>query len=237
MGVGENSKPGSAQVGRSANGAASLPDWGEMRYLDSKFQRDMINDARFATAIGMFDAYNEQDPHRETWQGEQVSKELLYARRMSERLQSYMPDAPEYLVLAARCQHIGRWEIPRNTYAMDRKGYLQWRNQLKVHHTQIAGRIMREAGYDDDTISHVNSLLLKEALFQHRPDTQALEDVICLVFIEYYLEEFAEKHDDKKLVDILRKTLHKMSAKAIEAAGKIAVSDRVASLIGQAVAR
>jgi len=196
----------------------------------------MTNEERFAKVIAMFDDYNQKDPHLETWQGQQIPKELLYAQRMSERLKSYMPDAPEYLVLAARCQHIGRWEIPRNTYAMDRKGYLQWRNQLKVHHCNIADRIMRSYGYDDETIQKVKSLLVKEQLFHHRPDTQALEDVICLVFIEFYLEEFATKHDDAKLVEILRKTLHKMSAKAIEAAGKIPVSERVAALIGQAVA-
>jgi hypothetical protein len=196
----------------------------------------MTNEERFAKVIAMFDDYNQKDPHLETWQGQQIPKELLYAQRMSERLKSYMPDAPEYLVLAARCQHIGRWEIPRNTYAMDRKGYLQWRNQLKVHHCNIADRIMRSYGYDDETIQKVKSLLTKEQLFHHRPDTQALEDVICLVFIEFYLEEFATKHDDAKLVEILRKTRRKMSAKAIEAAGRIPVSERVAALIGQAVA-
>lgn len=196
----------------------------------------MTNEERFAKVIAMFDDYNQKDPHLETWQGQQIPKELLYAQRMSERLKSFMPDAPEYLVLAARCQHIGRWEIPRNTYAMDRKGYLQWRNQLKVHHGNIADRIMRSYGYDEETIQKVKSVLVKEQLFHHRPDTQALEDVICLVFIEFYLEEFATKHDDEKLVEILRKTLRKMSAKAIEAAGKIPVSERVAALIGQAVA-
>jgi len=196
----------------------------------------MTHEERFATVIGMFDDYNQKDPHLETWQGQQIPKELLYAQRMSERLNSYMPDAPEYLVLAARCQHIGRWEIPRNTYAMDRKGYLQWRNQLKVHHSNIADRIMRSVDYDEETIQKVKSLLVKEQLLHHRPDTQALEDVICLVFIEYYLEEFASKHDDAKLVEILKKTLRKMSAKAIQAAGKIPVSERVAALIGQAVA-
>lgn len=196
----------------------------------------MTNEERFTKVIAMFDDYNQKDPHLESWQGQEIPKELLYAQRMSDRLKSYMPDAPEYLVLAARCQHIGRWEIPRNTYAMDRKGYLQWRNQLKVHHCNIADRIMRSYGYDDETIQKVKSLLVKEQLFHHRPDTQALEDVICLVFIEFYLEEFATKHDDAKLVEILRKTLRKMSAKAIEAAGKIPVSERVAALIGQAVA-
>src|SRR6185436_21064555 len=109
-----------------------------MRYLNQNFRRRMTHEERFAKVIAMFDDYNQKDPPLESWQGQEIPKELLYAQRMSERLKSYLPDAPEYLVLAARCQHIGRWEIPRNTYPMDRKGYLQWRNQLKVHHCNIA---------------------------------------------------------------------------------------------------
>ncbi|MBL0740317.1 DUF4202 domain-containing protein [Chryseolinea lacunae] len=190
---------------------------------------------RFDKAIVMFDAYNQNDPHLEEWNGESLPKELLYAQRMSERLKRFLPLGPEYMKLAARCQHIGRWEIPRNTYPMDRKGYLQWRNSLKAHHAKIAEEVLTRCGYDTDTIEKVKFLLLKKELLQHHPDTQVLEDVICLVFIEYYLEDFAARHDDDKVVDILRKTLKKMSGKAIEDAGKIAVSEKISALIGRAV--
>lgn len=194
----------------------------------------MITSDRFEKAITTFDAYNLNDPHQEELEGKLVSKELLYAQRMSQRLNDFYPAAPEYLRLAAHCQHIGRWEIPRESYPMDKKGYLQWRNVLKTHHAKLAEQILLSCRYDQTTIEKVKALLVKKELFSN-PDTQALEDVICLVFIQYYLEEFAEKHEPQKVVDILGKTLKKMSPRAIAEAAKIPVSERIKLLIHQAL--
>lgn len=189
---------------------------------------------RFEKAITTFDAYNLNDPHLEEVNGNLVSKEVLYAQRMSKRLDDFYPAAPEYLKLAAHCQHIGRWEIPRESYPMDKKGYFQWRNVLKTHHAKLAGQILVSCRYDETTIEKVKSLLQKKGLHAN-PDTQVLEDVICLVFIEHYLEDFAEKHEPQKVVDILQKTLKKMSSRAIEEAGRIPVSERIKILLHQAL--
>src|SRR6186713_2922538 len=194
----------------------------------------MIMTDQFEKAITTFDAYNLNDPHQEEVEGMLVSKEGLYAQRMSARLDDFYPGAPEYLKLAAHCQHIGRWEIPRESYPMDKKGYLQWRNVLKTHHAKLAGQILESCRYDESVIDKVKFVLVKKELYTN-PDTQVLEDVVCLVFIEYYLEEFAEKHEPEKVVDILQKTLKKMSARAMEEAGKIPVSERIRVLIHQAV--
>ena len=189
---------------------------------------------QFEKAITTFDAYNLNDPHQEVVDGILVSKEGLYAQRMSARLDDFYPSAPEYLKLAAHCQHIGRWEIPRESYPMDKKGYLQWRNVLKTHHAKLAEQILISCRYDAATIEKVKFLLLKKELFTN-PDTKVLEDVICLVFIEHYLEEFAEKHEPPKVIDILQKTLKKMSPRAIDEAAKIPVSERIKVLIHQAL--
>jgi len=194
----------------------------------------MVDTDRFETAITTFDAYNLNDPHQEEFEGKMVSKELLYAQRMSQRLDDFYPAAPEYLKLAAHCQHIGRWEIPRESYAMDKKGYLQWRNVLKTHHAKLAEQILQSCRYNEELIGKVKFLLVKKELYTNS-DTQILEDVICLVFIEYYLEEFAEKHEPQKVVDILQKTLKKMSPRAIEEAAKIPVSEKIKILIHQAI--
>lgn len=194
----------------------------------------MISSDQFEKAITTFDAYNLNDPHQEEYEGKLVSKEMVYAQRMSSRLSDFYPSAPEYLKLAAHCQHIGRWEIPRESYPMDKKGYLQWRNVLKTHHAKLAEQILISCRYDQGTIDKVKFLLLKKEL-NTNPDTKILEDVICLVFIEHYLEEFAEKHEPKKVIDILGKTLKKMSPRAIEEAGKIPVSEKIKILIQQAL--
>ncbi len=188
---------------------------------------------QFKKAIEAFDAYNENDPNKEEYKRDVFSKEVLYAQRMTDRLNHYAPEAPEYVNLAARCQHIGRWEIGRSNYPMDKKGYLQWRNQEKIHHAKIAEGILESCGYDAEVIDKVKFLVLKKELFTNT-DTQLLEDVICLVFIEFYLEAFAAKHEDEKVVDIIKKTLKKMSPKGIEATSSIAVSEKITLLIQQA---
>jgi hypothetical protein len=195
----------------------------------------MSLDQKLQCAFNSFDAYNSKDPHQETDNGKQVPKELLYAMRMTERLDAYAPDASVPIRIAARCQHIGRWEIARNSFPMDRKGYLQWRSKLALHHAEIASGILINCGFDQGTIDHVKFLLQKKELRQHHPDTQVLEDVICLVFIEHYLHDFALQHDDEKVVDILKKTITKMSPRAVEETGKIIMTEKVKNLIQQAV--
>ena len=190
---------------------------------------------RFDAAIARFDAYNSNDPNMDAFQTKWYPKEVLYAQRMSEKLEQFAGESPEYIRLAARCQHIGRWEIPRSSYPMDKKGYLQWRNTLKAHHAKIAEGILLECGYETETIEKVKFLLLKKEL-NRNADTQLLEDVICLVFVQYYLIDFASKHDDDKVIDILRKTMKKMSPKAIDAVGKISVHDKIEGLIQAAAA-
>ncbi|MBI1770389.1 MAG: DUF4202 domain-containing protein [Bacteroidetes bacterium] len=194
----------------------------------------MTDEARFKNAMNAFDQYNSEDPNKEIEDKEEIPKELLYAQRMTKQLLKYIPDSPDYLQLAARSQHIGRWEIARANYPMDKKGYFQWRNKLKEHHAAIAEPILKGCGYDELTIEKVKFLLLKKEL-TNNPDTQALEDVICLVFLEYYIDEFAAKHNDEKVIDILRKTIKKMSEKAIHSVAEIPLSDKIKSMIDEAV--
>lgn len=186
-------------------------------------------------AFTAFDAYNSKDPNKETYNGVEYPKEVLYGQRMTARLNQYAPDASVALQLAARCQHIGRWEIDRHSYPMDKKGYLQWRSMEKMHQAKVAEPILLACGYDQNTIEKVKFLLLKKELMTNA-ETKTLEDVVCLVFIEFYLNDFAAPHDDEKVIDILKKTIKKMTAHALEEASKIKVSKRMGRLIGLSVA-
>ena len=188
---------------------------------------------RFSKAIAAFDTYHQKDPNTDTEGGKLYPRELLYAMRMTDRLAKFAPEAQEAVKLAARCQHTGRWEIPREKYPMEKKGYLQWRNEEKFHHARIAENILTTCGYEPETIEKVKSLLLKKELFTNA-DTQLLEDVVCLVFIEHYLEDFTAKHDDDKVVDILKKTLRKMSAGGKKAVETLELSPKIRSLVKRA---
>ncbi len=185
---------------------------------------------KFEQAIAAFDRYNEGDPNHEEFEGKKFPKEILYAQRMTERLTHFEPSASEAVKLAARCQHIGRWEILRSSYPMDKKGYLQWRNAERIHHAKIAEQILIECGYEAETIERVKTLVLKKELATNA-QTQLLEDVVCLVFIEHYLDEFADKHETGKVIDIIQKTIKKMTPKAIAAVDHLQVSDKTKSLL------
>lgn len=186
-------------------------------------------------AIQAIDNANLLDPNTETYQNQTYAKVYLYSIRMTEVLNKFMPNAPEQLQIAARAQHICRWEIARNTYPMDRVGYLTWRNDLKIFHAKKTAAILKEVGYNDDFIAEVEFLIQKKQLKKNKL-TQALEDVICLVFLEFYFDDFAPKYDEAKLIDIVQKTWNKMSEQGHQAALQLNFSESALALIQKALA-
>ncbi|MDW5287681.1 DUF4202 domain-containing protein [Formosa sp. PL04] len=191
--------------------------------------------AKFEQAIALIDEKNAQDLNREISNGESMPKELLYSQRMTDCLLNYMPTASEVLQIAARAQHICRWEIPRNEYPMTKAGYMNWRNDLKKMHGNLTGEILESVDYETDFVERVQFLMSKKS-FKKDPDSQTLEDVVCLVFLQYYFEDFATKHDEEKLIDIVQKTWNKMSDAAHKKAMTLPFSEASFKLIQQALA-
>lgn len=181
------------------------------------------------------DKANGKDPNKETVDNLLVAKELIYGQRMTDTIENFEPDASEALKIAARSQHICRWEIPRDDYPTGRVGYLKWREDLKKFHAKKASEILENIGYDTETIDRVSFLLQKKKLKKDE-ETQTLEDVICLVFLKFYYPDFLTKHPDDKVIDILQKTWRKMSKKGHEAALQLSYSDKASDLIKQALA-
>lgn len=194
----------------------------------------MKNLEKFNKAIELFDQANSLDPNKEFFEGEEYPKELLYAIRMSEQLNKFAPDASEALQLTVRCQHICRWEIARDSYEMNRVGYLTWRKDLKDFHAKKAAEILNLVGYSNETIEQVEFLLLKKQL-KKNAETQTLEDVVCLVFLEFYFLKFSKKYAEEKLIDIIQKTWKKMSEKGHEAALKLDFPEAASALISKAL--
>ncbi len=193
----------------------------------------MATSGKLIRAFQLFDEANKQDPNTEMHEGRKYPKELLYAIRMTQKLNDFAPSATEALELAARCQHICRWEIPRDSYEMDRAGYLGWRQDLKKFHVQKATAILETVGYPRTTIDAVAFLLEKKQLKRNQ-DTQTLEDVVCLVFLEYYFEPFAKKHTEGKTIGVLRKTWRKMSERGQAAALRLPLSKKAGDLVAKA---
>jgi hypothetical protein len=190
---------------------------------------------RFEAAIRRFDEANREDPNREVFEGREHPRELLYAQRMTHWLDRLAPEASEPLRLAARSQHLCRWQIPRQQYPMDRAGYHRWRTRLYAFHAEKAGEILREVGYDPATVARVGELL-KKLRIKSDPEMQLLEDVICLVFLENYFADFSRRHDEAKLITILQKTWRKMSPQGQQAALQLPLSGEARALVEKALA-
>lgn len=193
-----------------------------------------MTDPRFIDALRRIDAVHAEDPRTDHDGERALPFELLYAERMSAWLARVAPEASIPLQLAVRAQHLRRWALPRDSYPIDRAGYHAWRSELKQRQAELAARLVEEAGFEPSTAQRVAALVRKEKL-KRDPETQALEDTTCLVFLAYYFDDFANEHDDDKLVDILAKTWRKMSPHGQRLTAELPLSPRAKALIERAL--
>ena len=189
---------------------------------------------RFERAKLAFDQLNALDPVQEMVDGIERPRLVVQADRLSSWIERLEPHASEALRLAARCQHIERWTIPREDFPPGRVGYLQWRTKLARFHADRSESILRGAGYDDVVVQAVRRIVTKQHLHSNT-DSQTMEDALCLVFLEFEFDAFLEKHPDQdKAVEILEKTWKKMSARGREAALTLSLSPRAKALVAAA---
>jgi hypothetical protein len=175
------------------------------------------DDGRFEATLERFDAAHREDPRSIVVDGVAVPWSAQYHRRLRHWVERLDPEASEPLRLAAACQHIRRWEVPRSDYDEGRRGYRRWRSDLSKRHAEIARGVLSDVGYDEDTIVRVETFLQKIGLARD-PEVQLFEDAICMVFFEMDYTDLVAKHDDEKMIDILRRTWAKMSPIGHEAA-------------------
>jgi len=189
---------------------------------------------RLRKAVAWIDEENSKDPNIIIFKGKEYPKELLYSMQMTGWLLKMNPASSVELQLATRSQHICRWMSPRDSYSMDKVGYIRWRTELKNFHAEKAASIVSKCGFHLITIDKVRSLIRKEKL-KEDPESQLLEDVVCLVFLENYFHDFSIKHDEDKVIDIVRKTWRKMSPKGREFAMKLELSEAVQAIVRKAI--
>lgn len=200
----------------------------------------MINQSStFAKALSLIDAANSEDPNRETSDGREWPKELLYSERMSDMLHRFAPDADEAVQLAIRAQHIERWKTPRNSYPEGRIGYLKWRKDLYGIQAATAAELLLQAECSEDVIDRVSNMIAKKNL-KASPDTQLLEDISALVFLEHYMLDFYTRHpdyDEEKWTGIIQKTWKKMSDDAHEfvLCGKLHLPEMLTKIVHKAL--
>ena len=200
---------------------------------DAGVTRTMTS-TRLEQILALIDAANACDPQLESWQGETRPREWVYGQRMTAWLPQVCPDASEALQIAARGQHIRRWEVPRDAYPPGREGYLKWRTFLYGFHADKVAELMCEAGYEAEEQQRVKTLIQKRGIKTDQ-EVQVLEDVICLVFLAHYFGDFAATQSPDKLVGIVRKTWAKMSERGHELALQLPFPASLQPLLAEAL--
>jgi hypothetical protein len=186
-------------------------------------------------AFELFDEYNKQDPNTILFDQSYYPAEYFYALQLYNWVKKLAPEAGESLLLAARCQHIGRWHIPREQYPSGKAGYLRWRADLAKFHANIAEELLKKAGFAASQIEEVRHILLKENL-KNDFQVQVMENALCLVFLEYQFEDFISKHEDEKVVRIVQKSWKKMTEPGRTAALALSYSPKAHALLQRALA-
>ncbi|MGO2275354.1 MULTISPECIES: DUF4202 domain-containing protein [Pseudoalteromonas] len=190
--------------------------------------------------ITLIDQANSQDPNTEIYNAQSLPKESLYATRMSEMLARFNPNADELMQIAVRGQHIERWQSPRSNFAMNKQGYHQWRSALYIFHASRVIELMQQVGFNEAQQQRVYAAVAKQDI-KRNPDSQLVEDIASLVFIEHYMLAFTSTkpdYDEQKWLGIIRRTWQKMSVEARDfvLAGNVTLPEPLVRLIHKAVA-
>lgn len=189
---------------------------------------------RLKDAFTAIDNINNDDPNKIIVDNNSIAKELIYGQRMTACLNEHWPQASEYLQVAVRAQHIKRWYLKRADFPTGKAGYLKWRKELGLFHAQLAKEIMLESGYNEQEAEQTANIVSKKQL-KSNSDSQTLEDVACLVFLIHYFDDFAAKHEDDKVIDIVQKTWRKMSSDGHNIALSLSLPEHLARLVSQAL--
>lgn len=193
-----------------------------------------MENSRLPAVFKAIDDINLQDPNTSTVDGKEVAKEWIYGVRMTECINEYWPDANEYVQIAVRAQHIKRWHLKRTEFEPGRTGYLKWRKELGKYHAELTASLMANCGYNQEECDKTAAIIRKEKI-KANADSQMLEDVACLVFLQYYFDEFSEKYTEEKIIDIVQKTWKKMSEQGHQIALSLTFPEHLAKLVQKAL--
>jgi hypothetical protein len=188
---------------------------------------------RLTRAFSAIDAANRDDPNRIVVRGVERPKELAHAELVTEWVSRLRPDSGELLLVAARGHHLQRWQLPRSSYPEGRAGYLRWRRDLSEQQASRLAAIVEGCGYTAEETVRIQQLVRKRGLGSD-PEVQVLEDAICLTFLETQLAELAARTDDNKMIDILAKTMKKMSPQALALASGLDLDEHGRELLAAA---
>ncbi len=190
---------------------------------------------RLNPVLSAIDDINNEDPNQITFDDITQAKELVYGQQMTNTLDLHWPQANELLKIAVRAQHIKRWHLKRAEFDLGKKGYFKWRIALGKFHAELTEQLMIKHDYSEDEAKQTAAIIRKEKL-KSNSDSQTLEDVACLVFLQFYFDDFAGKHSEEKIIRVLQKTWGKMSEQGQSIALTLELPEYLSALVGKALA-
>ena len=194
------------------------------------FSQMVISEKQYNKAVVLINSVHQQDPNSETVDGIEIKAELLYSRRMLSILKKVQPNASLELQLAAQCQHISRWSIPRVTFPIGKKGYYEWRAAIMKHQLSVTTSVLQQAEINGQSIEIIVDALKNKA-DKSNINASIIEDTACLTFIKWYLVPFAGQFDPEKAKVILQKTANKMSERGLKLISEIELSKDVLNVL------
>ncbi len=189
-----------------------------------------ILEKQYNKAVVLINSVHQLDPNSETVDGIEIKAELLYSRRMLSILKKVQPNASLELQLAAQCQHISRWSIPRVTFPIGKKGYYEWRAAIMKHQLSVTTSVLQQAEINGQSIEIIVDALKNKA-DKSNINASIIEDTACLAFIKWYLVSFAGQFDPEKAKVILQKTAGKMSERGLKLISEIELSKDVLNVL------
>ncbi len=190
-----------------------------------------MSDDRLQRVLAAIDEANAEDPRRTA---EGVGLAQLQGQLASAWAARLVPTPSEELVIAVRAHHLRRWELARTDYPQGRAGYLRWRRANKKHQAAAAGELMWAEGFGDESIRRVGELIERRGLGEDA-ETQTLEDAACLVFLETQFDTTIDQLDSDHMVNVVAKTVQKMSPEAVDLAGELAYSATAGEILAAGV--
>lgn len=193
----------------------------------------MISETQYHKAKEKINQEHSLDLTFNTEGGIEYPAELLYSNRMLSILELVLPESSNVMKIAALCQHLKRWQIPRDNFPYDRRGYHEWRRVVMDYQLEQTRLVLSDVGIEKDDITQITTILKEQGNKLNR-DSQIIMDTACLVFLKWYMEPFSAKHQHEKVFDILKKTMRKMSSNGIKLIAKLDLSTSSQHLIEQA---
>jgi len=208
--------------------------------MDAERPMPPANREKLEKAIELIDAVNAQDPTVVDFEGQSHPYRLLYSKWVTEWVKKLDPKARDELLILARGRSVESWllkNIDRNNFPPNLGGVRMWQAERRKWQANRLTSIMKEAGYEDESIKLVEEIMLDRdipdpqdirqfdlkgplgttnfRLLEEACMVQTLRDAEALVFMERNFPAMADNLSADEVLKVIKRELALISQKCI----------------------